>query len=63
MGFLLAIPGLLRTLGCVLASIGPIVSELPIEQISIWGNVISSIGAVTCGAGVLRAGLRNFLEK
>lgn len=59
LNIILAVPGLIRTVGCALVSVGPIVEVIPIPQISQWGTVITQVGTVLCMSGVARAVARS----
>ena len=47
--------GYVRTIGCIIATIGGIVQVIPLPQISVWGSLVSLVGAAVCGAGVVNA--------
>jgi len=55
MDWLFKSQGVLRTLGCILATAGEAVKLVPLPQVSVWGDLVSQIGIALGGAGCLRA--------
>ncbi len=47
--------GTWRTLGCIIAGLGELITFVPDARISVWGNLVMQIGAAIGGAGVIKA--------
>lgn len=49
--------GTWRTVGCIIACLGKLISFVPNPAISVWGELGIQIGIAIGGAGVVKAGI------
>lgn len=53
--------GWLRTIGCIVASLGQLASLVPLPQVSAWSELATQIGVALGGVGCVRAAVSGTL--